>query len=507
VILYFFEKILYEFKHRPFSFVVLVGASFLLFINTFENGWTYDDFPVIVQSPDVRSWAGFLNDSYPGRPFRELTYLVDYALFGYKPFGWHFQQIFWHALNGWLVFRLTKSLKLPSFVSWMSALLFLYHPLQVEVVANISHRKDSLALAGILGALLVYNKVFSVHGAKRIALLVVSAIFFVLACFAKQTAVVTPLILFSYEIAFVPQPERIIARSPKIIGAIVSFFFIIGLVWFFVFGGYQNYMAAMPNILITKANYLGEPSLPVYIPTLLKAWGFMILKIFYPVGLAPEYIFPVTAEVFDLNLLVGVVLIVMTGAASFFFWHRWSCGFFLLAASVFLFLPTSNIWPVAYLAADRYLYAPMVFISILFSVGICKILPKPELRYPTVLMILVCLSMLTWNQNSVWASPETLWEHAYTVNPDSAFVLNNMGNLALLDGNNEKAGDFYWRSIEINPTNPTAYYNLGMIAEKNWNLKQALSHYREFARINHPQFQQELKNLRSRLRKQYGIDL
>ena len=81
---------------------LLFVLAFLAYANTFGNGWTYDDFPVIVENPDVRSWAEFLRNSYPGRPLRELTYLFDHALFGLNPAGWHLQQIFWHALNACL---------------------------------------------------------------------------------------------------------------------------------------------------------------------------------------------------------------------------------------------------------------------------------------------------------------------------------------------------------------------------------------------------------------------
>jgi hypothetical protein len=37
-----------------------MAGTFLLFANTFGNGWTFDDFPVIVENPDIRSIAGFL---------------------------------------------------------------------------------------------------------------------------------------------------------------------------------------------------------------------------------------------------------------------------------------------------------------------------------------------------------------------------------------------------------------------------------------------------------------
>ena len=127
---------------------LLFATAFLVSANTFGNGWTYDDFSVIVENSDVRSWAGFLKDSYPGRPLRELTYLLDHSLFGLNPFGRHIQQIFWHALNACLIFTLGRQLQLARWAALLAALIFVLYPLKVEVVANLSRRKDSLALAG-----------------------------------------------------------------------------------------------------------------------------------------------------------------------------------------------------------------------------------------------------------------------------------------------------------------------------------------------------------------------
>ena len=79
--------------------LLYILAAFVLYAQSFNFNWTYDDFQIIVDNPDIRSWGAFLENQFHSRPLRELTYLLDYRLFGLNPFGWHIQNIFWHGIK------------------------------------------------------------------------------------------------------------------------------------------------------------------------------------------------------------------------------------------------------------------------------------------------------------------------------------------------------------------------------------------------------------------------
>ena len=70
-----------EHKKNIFVFAFFVIYVFVLYVKSFGNSWTHDDFPVVVNNPDIRSLKAFLENSYPGRPLRELSYFVDYSIF------------------------------------------------------------------------------------------------------------------------------------------------------------------------------------------------------------------------------------------------------------------------------------------------------------------------------------------------------------------------------------------------------------------------------------------
>lgn len=484
--------------------ILLVGA-FLLFSNTFGNTWTYDDFPVLVENTDIRSLSAFLQDSYPGRPLREMTYLLDYALFGLNPAGYHIQNIFWHGLNAWLIFALVRRLQGSSRVAWIASLLFLVHPLQVEVVANISHRKDSLALAFCLLGMLAYTRVFT-GGQRSFRWLVAACGLTLVALLAKQNAVGLPLVFGAYELAFVPREQRVLLKCKSLLWALLAIGAgVLGWLWF---AGLQSaYANKVRELLLFKANYDGEVSFGNYYLMVLKSWAFIFLKFLVPHDLAVEYTYQVPSTWSD-----PWVLAALSGLFSYAFglWfslrHSPRIFFALVWVGVF-WLPVSNLWPLVYWAADRYLYAPAAGLVILAAVALDKVFCRQAILAAVVGCIAVFLSVSTVRQNLVWRSEETLWRQAYRVSPSSSFALNNLGNIYLLSGEMLKSKEFYEKSVAVNSLNPTAYYNLGLIYERTGQKDKALSYYQKFLKINSPAYQSQAQNLRQRLRLQYGVVL
>ncbi len=487
-------------------YLLIMAIAFLAYANTFGNGWTYDDFPVIVENTDVRSWAGFLKDSYPGRPLRELTYLLDHTLFGLNPASWHFQQIFWHGLNACLIFVLGRRLKLASWAALVAAMIFLLHPLQVEVVANISHRKDSLALAGSLGSILCYLQFFEAER-RRWGWMTGALVCFLLALSAKQTALMVPLVCLIYEVLVIPLPQRFLARFPLLLAGLGGGGVLLTGWWWSSINGWAKLSLSMQDTLSFKANYFEPVTLVVYYLTVLKSWLFIGMRLVWPFDLAPEYTFPVVERLLDPWALAGIVLLTTIVVMLFWTVRRWPVGCWLMLAAICFFLPTANLWPLTYLAADRYLYAPIAFLALFVGYVLMRMPQAPKWVFLPTLVVLSLFAGLTWQQNQVWFSPKTLWEQAVEVSPESSFALNNMGNISLQVGEINAAAEYYQRSVKVNPLNPTAHYNLGFLAEKRRDLQTALLHYRAFARLNHPVYREQLQALREHLLRSYGVTL
>lgn len=488
------------------SLPVLLVLAFILYAESFGHLWTLDDFPVIVDNPDVKSWAGFLENSYPGRPLRELSFLLDHALFGLNPSGWHLQNILWHAVNAWLLLLLALRLGAGRFTAWSAGLLFVVHPLTVEVVANLSHRKDSLALACILLATLAYLRGMRADG-RRWLWLAGAFVLGLLGWTAKENAVVLPLLWLGYEALFVPAENRLLLRFPKLIPGLAAAGMLALIVWYFGFGGLESHRRAMAPVLAKMTIYLEPGSVAPYFLMALKSLTFMVGKLLWPLALAPEYVYGAPSGWFDpwvlgaLALVTGYLLLL--GRT----WRRWPQAAFALLWLGLFWLPTANLWPLSYFAADRYLYTPLAGLALLTPLVVERWCPgKNYLPVQLMALLLFACALLSWQQNRVWSTPLSLWSHAARVAPASTSARNNLGAAYLELGRLEEARDEF-KQAAANFDNPMPWYNLGRVYEQLGDREQALFHYRAYLAFNDPATATLAAQLRLRLWRQYGIQI
>ncbi|OYT72867.1 MAG: hypothetical protein CFK52_03435 [Chloracidobacterium sp. CP2_5A] len=135
-----------------------MGLAALTYANTLANGFAYDDSPIIVNNPTIRSLAnapglflsGYWDHRQAGlsnyRPLLAVTLAADYALWGLRPAGYHLTNIMLHASNvGWL-FYLLRAYRVAPATSALAALIFAVHPVHTEAVANVIGRAELLGM-------------------------------------------------------------------------------------------------------------------------------------------------------------------------------------------------------------------------------------------------------------------------------------------------------------------------------------------------------------------------
>lgn len=459
-----------------FSLIILLVCSFLLYLPTFNGTWLMDDYSVIVYNPDIRSLSNFFANSLPGRPLRELSYLLDYTLFGLDPWGFHFQNIFWHCLNCWLVYLLAVRINLGATVAWLSSMLFLVHPVHVEVVANSSHRKDSLALAFILMALLCcVNSYDQKSSSRRATYLAGALILWITAFYAKGNSIVFPLLVIAYEYSLVSDEKRIFVRWKKMVPllGILSVITLIG--WYFYISTLPSFNAAVMGAFIKTEN-LTNFSMYSYILMVLKSFAFMFSKLIIPLNLTMEYIYAAPTSILDVWVISALVLLVIT-AATACWWNKKSPElFFLLSFVAILWFPTANVlWHFSYFAADRYMYAPSAGFCILAVLATERI-SRCYSRYFIVCWacIISVFSVLTWNQTAVWHNEMSLHTQMLKVSPRSLEAMVGLSNAYYSAKEYNSSAMYAKQAMERDVTDFRPYLNLGNIYYAHGKLNEAL---------------------------------
>ncbi|BDV41752.1 membrane protein [Geotalea uraniireducens] len=473
------------FTPRWTALLVCLVLTLAVYGNTFRNQWTYDDLPVVVQNPDARSLDSFLRNQVPGRPLRELSYLVDHTLFGDQPAGYRMQQLGWHAANGFLLVLLCQAVGLEFPFALLAGALFLVHPLQAESVANVAHRKELLALFFCLSALLLYLKAVAAERSRRWWGALCSLAAFGCALLANETAVTLPLAVVLAECLFVPRERRLLLRRPLLL-AIVA-----GTVAALLAYHYRGLVSPAQLLTVYSKNNFNATS--DYLPLVfgsLTAFGFYLEKIVLPLGLAPEYVFHLSASPWQPWAWLAGGLLVALISAMVLLRRRLPPVAFGIGWFLIFWLPVSNLVPVAYLAADRYMYLCLPGVA-LAGAALCGQLRKKWASAVAVPLILAW-SLLTVIQNGYWRNEHTLWRHAVRVNADSTWVQGAAAQSYLATGELDEARRHARAALALSSYNVGAYQILARVEERCGNLAAALRNYQLFVALGQVDFPDEM---------------
>src|SRR4029453_14842845 len=84
---------------------VAIGAV-LLYANSLNNPFVYDDYRLIVENPAIQNLAGVLAILVRDitRPLVSLSYALDTSIWGTRPFGYRMTNVLLHAVNVILVY-------------------------------------------------------------------------------------------------------------------------------------------------------------------------------------------------------------------------------------------------------------------------------------------------------------------------------------------------------------------------------------------------------------------
>jgi len=200
------------------NLLFLILLTLLVFSSILRNGFVGDDEFLFVKNtfyrnveniPDLFT-SGYIADqdaifnnkmedinsgSVAYRPVLSATFFVDYWLWQDNPFGYHLTSLILHLANTLLLYGIIFLIFQSNTVSLLSSLIFALHPLKSEAVSSAGYRADSLACFFVLLALWFFMRADK----KGVTSMMYSYIFFFLALFTKESAVVFPALAITYD--------------------------------------------------------------------------------------------------------------------------------------------------------------------------------------------------------------------------------------------------------------------------------------------------------------------
>lgn len=509
-------------------------AAFLIYFNSLWNGFVADDSSVILNNPALKGPAQFLlyiNDTTTPsqplpfyRPFTYLSFLIEERIHGFMPMPMHFVNVSLHAVNAYLVFRLSKTFFNDLISPTLAGFLFAVHPLHSEAVNFIAGGRNTLLAC--LFSLLSYliHRRSLLRGSY--VLTIVAALLFMAGLFSKEIAIMTFLFIVALEIAHRSNEHSENRRTfcLRLLPYILATLCYLTFRWMtlsrlklqsgFIPGSVTDMMQELhvvPNLVerITNNFFI----IPKYLAMVL-----------WPTTLSSRYALPDDFNVYALPLgvcwiaIISAVVIIISRIKS-------KASLFGLAWLICFWLPVSGVVFFSGIQlADRYLYVPAIGLWIIVADQSAVLFhSKPVLRRYLVTLTCIFLSLLcviTVRRNIDWKSNITLYkrlveqypdnsyghaslgeaylrrkfpgdsvlaekefETALSLNPDIQTVQSFLGDILLDRGDSEGALKYYSEALAMNPLNKTARVNRGIAYERLGQSREALADYKYFLRM------------------------
>lgn len=472
-----------------FSLIIVIITGFVSYSNSFQNDFIFDDRNTILENPIIRNLdlTQLWNMSH-GRFIGYLSFALNFHFHKFEVSGFHITNLFIHLINAilvaWLVLQL---LSLPVFnkdrlyqnryiFSFLAAMLFVSHPIQMQSITYIVQRFTSLSALFYLLSLNLYLTARRSQLTKftigSLIIFIFSGISLFLAILTKETSYTYPLIIFLIEVMLLQQSWKLDIKNKK--NQLLLFLFSI-LVLF----GFLNY--DLNDIFMPKYAYALDTTITSY-TYLLTQFGVILSYIkmmFVPINQMLDHGRILLLTPFQIGVIIPFIVhigILITGFKLF-------PKYRLISFAIFWFYITlsveSSVIPIEDLMVEHRLYLPSVGFIIFVLLGI-NYLMRGRFVYLLAICIL-CISSgfayMTWERNAVWHDAFSVWDDNISKAPDNPRPYNSRGIEYSKRGDNDLALKDFNRVLELNPNYVNALGNRSKHYELSGEFEKAIEDY------------------------------
>ncbi len=439
------------------SAIVCAIAAFLLYANTLGNDYTVDDATVISNNkitkkgisaiPEIFTTAyraGFW-DRKEGmyRPLSVAMFATEWQLSPENPFPGHLMNVILYSLTAFIlmltlasVFR-NYSLLLP----FITTLLFVFHPIHTEVIANIKSRDEILCFLFAVLTLFYLQKYLI---SEKILNLILAGIAFFIAFLSKENAItlvpIIPIFIWFFS-------ERTAKSNLKISSVFVGITVLYMVIRYSVLGE----LSGSAELQLINNSMLGASTGIDRFSTAITVMGNYVYLLFIPHPLVFDYSYnqiPVisfSSPVAILSLLICVALAYFAFAGIR---KKNPVSFGILFFFGTISLVSNMLFLIESTMAERFTYMPSLGFCIAITVLLLRMfkLLKPfsiksfndmftikPVFTMAIGVVLVLFSVKTFSRNSEWKNNLTLLAKDVKTSPNSARIRYAYGSALLIE--------------------------------------------------------------------------
>jgi len=470
------------------SLIAIAVLGIIIYSNSFDCGFQFDDKSNIVNNESIRSFSGLKKvwDTDSSRFLAYYSFAWNYHFSELNVWGFHFVNLMIHLLNSFLIFWITTLLfKTPglnskpiarhaSAIALTAGLLFVSHPLATGAVTYIVQRLASMAALFYFLSVAMYLKARLSDTKIKYWYFAGTLIAILFAVHSKENAYTIPFALFLIELFFFNTKK--ISLNFKDYRVLAS---IVGFIAFIIFT-LSNFSFSVFNALPPTNNNPYTITPFNYFYTQLSVIVKYIQLLFLPINQNVDYDFPIANSLFEMPTIINGLILLSLLILAFYLYNKNK----LFSFGIFWFFLTlsieSSFIPITDVIFEHRTYIPSFGFFIILSSGIFLFLwDKYKMTAIAVIFLLIgSNAVLAHQRNKVWKDEFSLWSDVVSKSPKK---VRGYLNLGYAYGNlkqwNEAIPNFN-KVIELDPNrHPAAYYNLGIAYWATEQKDKAMENY------------------------------
>ncbi len=407
------------------SRIIIIIISLVYYINTIPNKYALDDSIVITKNEFTKQGLQgigkiFSNDSFTGffgvdkklvtggryRPLSIATFAIEHQFFGLNPSVSHFINILVYALCGLLIFSVLKKLPLKKSyeLGFLSALLFIIHPIHSEVVANIKGRDEILAL---LFSLLALNFSMKYWITKDIKWTIIAGSMLFLGLMSKENSIAFLILIPSALFFFFPKEKKktwIYTIIPLISFTLVYLIIRVSVIG--INGQEANELMNNPFLNASKSEKYGTIFYTLLIYLKLLIFPHPLTYDYYPYHVSLIEITNVKS-IFSILIYSAIIIIGFILSKK-----KNIIGFGIIFYSIPLLIVSNIIFSVGTFMNERFIFFSSVGFCLIISQLLIFGLQNKKLNKPIgvfIILLIALSSFKTITRNKDWKDDYTLF--------------------------------------------------------------------------------------------------
>jgi tetratricopeptide (TPR) repeat protein len=485
-------------------YALVLVVAFAAYRPALSGSFLWDDDVLLTANAQVQASDGLqrlwlTNEAVDYWPVTGTSFWLEWRLWGLSPTGYHVTNLLLHSASCLLLWALLRRLSVPG--AELAALLFAVHPMNVESVAWIAQRKNTLSMFFFLLSMLWY-----VVDRRRY---LPSLAAFVLAMLSKGSVAVLPAMLLVIEWW---RHGRITGRD---ILRLMPFAAIsIGL--------------TVLNVLMQThrtASAIRDASLLDRVLGACAVVWFYLSKALLPINLT--FIYPQWA-VRSSELVWWLPLVATIAVTALLVWKRHVpvvraslVAWVLFCLALAPVMGLVDVYFMRYsLVSDHYAYiAVLVVVSAVAAVCTAVFAPRAsgrETGHPTRSLLVrfagavlvAVLGIATWQESHEYADAATLYRATLRKNPGCWLCETNLAVPLVTRGTPsdlQQAIEHLTAAARMNPDQSETHSGLGVGLQKSGRLEEAIAEYQRAIALN-PRFGEARANLAA-AREAWGNEL